>query len=500
MEQNRVLDVLTSKELTYEQKVFSLAREAEDSLEVLDIPPKTRAYFETGALNDLFEGHAPYRPRYIMPDYKKFVRQGSKFLRIEPPKTLDELLTGLEILYHHVPSITGFPVYLGELDTMIEPFTTGLADDEVKEKIRLFLIYLDRTITDSFCHGNLGAKPTRTGRIILELEKELQNAVPNLTLKYDPDVTPDEYAELAVSTSLYCANPAICNDADNRTTYPCEYGISSCYNILPVGGGAYTLSRITLTELVKSAKSTEHFLKELLPDCLNAVGNYMNERVKFLVERSGFFESSFLVREGLIEREKFVGMFGVTGLAECVNALMADTGKRYGHSAESDDLGVQIMEIIQKFVADFPAVYSEIGRGHYLLHAQVGLDSDKGITSGVRIPVGDEPENLLDHLRHSARFHEYFPTGVGDIFPFAVTARNNPGALVDIVKGSFQFGVKYMSFYASDSDLVRITGFLVKRSEMEKYRNHDVVLQNTTVLGSKNYDTNHLELRKERMA
>ena len=113
-----------------------------------------------------------------------------------------------------------------------------------------------------------------------------------------------------------------------------------------MGGGAYTLSRITLTELVKSAKSTEHFLKELLPDCLNAVGNYMNERVKFLVERSGFFESSFLVREGLIEREKFVGMFGVTGLAECVNALMADTGKRYGHSAESDDLGVQILSLI----------------------------------------------------------------------------------------------------------------------------------------------------------
>lgn len=34
MEQNRVLDVLTSKELTYEQKVFSLAKEAEDSLSV----------------------------------------------------------------------------------------------------------------------------------------------------------------------------------------------------------------------------------------------------------------------------------------------------------------------------------------------------------------------------------------------------------------------------------------------------------------------------------
>ena len=59
MEQNQVLDVLTSKELTYEQKVFSLAKEAEDSLSVLDIPPKTRQYFETGALNDLFEGQRP---------------------------------------------------------------------------------------------------------------------------------------------------------------------------------------------------------------------------------------------------------------------------------------------------------------------------------------------------------------------------------------------------------------------------------------------------------
>ena len=159
---------------------------------------------------------------------------------------------------------------------------------------------------------------------------------------------------------------------------------------------------------------------------------------------------------------------------------------------------MQIMDIIEAFVAEFPAVYSEMGDGHFKLHAQVGLDSDKGITSGVRIPVGDEPEELFDHLRHSARFHHYFPTGVGDIFPFEVTARKNPAAVLDVVKGAFELGVKYISFYASDSDLVRITGFLVKRSEMEKYRNNDVVLQNTTVLGSKNYDTNQLAKRKVR--
>ena len=63
---NKVLDIVTSKGLTYEQKVVALAHAAENSLEVLEIPEKTRHYMETGAICDLDEGHAPYRPRYIM--------------------------------------------------------------------------------------------------------------------------------------------------------------------------------------------------------------------------------------------------------------------------------------------------------------------------------------------------------------------------------------------------------------------------------------------------
>lgn len=77
---------------------------------------------------------------------------------------------------------------------MVDLFIDGMSDEEVKQKLRLFLNFLDRTITDSFCHANLGPKDSRAGRLILELEKELQNAVPNLTLKYDPEITPDAYA------------------------------------------------------------------------------------------------------------------------------------------------------------------------------------------------------------------------------------------------------------------------------------------------------------------
>lgn len=112
--------------------------------------------------------------------------------------------------------------------------------------------------------------------------------------------------------------------------------------------------------------------------------------------------------------------------------------------------------------------------------------------------MGDEPANLLDHLRHSARFHRFFPTGCSDIFPFDSTAERNPAGLLDIVKGAFAIGDKYCAFYGADGDMVRITGYLVKRSEMEKYNRGEVVLQDNLINGSSNYKLNRLKDRKVR--
>ena len=111
----------------------------------------------------------------------------------------------------------------------------------------------------------------------------------------------------------------------NRDTFD-DYGVSSCYNILPIRGGAYTLTRVTLTRLVDDARGVEHFLAELLPECLRLTTDYMNERIRFLVEQSGFFPSSFLVQEGLISADRFLPMFGVTGLAEAVNPCSGTGG------------------------------------------------------------------------------------------------------------------------------------------------------------------------------
>ena len=490
-----IYSIVTSQQLSYEQKVVALAHAAEDTLSVLPMPERTKYYFEKGVICNLNEGNAPYRPRYIMPDYAKAVRQGVKFLQLDPPQNFDELLTFLQVLYRHVPSITTYPVFLGDLDALIEPFITDLSDEEVKRKLRLFLIYLDRTITDSFCHANLGPQATRAGRLIMEVDRELEQAVPNLTLKYDPAITPDDFAEQAIYTSLCVANPAICNDVLNRNTYD-RYGISSCYNILPIAGGSYTLTRLVLPKLAALTDDKEHFLKQLLPEAMRCMADYMSARIRFIVEESGFFESHFLATEGLVERDRFVAMFGLVGLAEAANHFA--NGKKYGTDAEADALAEQIMETITAFVNEYECPYCEIANHRLLLHAQVGIDTDYGITSGIRIPVGDEPESIYDHLRHSSRFHRFIPTGCSDILPFDITGKQNPAAVLDIIKGAFSLGQKYIAFYASDSDLVRITGYLVKRSEIDKWNSGQAVLQNTTQLGAPTYASAHLANRKVR--
>lgn len=496
--QNPIYDTITSNHLNYHQKLNALCIEAEDTLNVLELPEHFQKFYERGALCDMNEGHAPYRPRYVMVDFDKFVKQGSAFLKIDPPKTLDDLLWALEILYCYIPSITTKPVYLGNLDKIIDPFLEGLSDEEVLPKLERFLGYINRVIANAYSHANIGPEATRAGWLILKLEEKLQLDTPNLSLKYDADITPDDFAEAAILCSLKCGNPAICNHKAHKDTYSFDYGISSCYNILPLRGGAYTLSRIVLPRLAKMAKDIDDFMDNLLPDACQTLGEYMNARVKFLVEKSNFFQTDFLVEEGLIERERFVGMYGVAGLCDCVNYLLRDKGLKYGTDKEADDLADRIMTYVADFVAHFPAVYSEVSGGHFYLHAQAGLSTDVGVTSGVRITVGDEPANLLDHLRHSARFHRFFPTGCSDIFPFDSTAERNPAGLLDIVKGAFAIGDKYCAFYGADGDMVRITGYLVKRSEMEKYNRGEVVLQDNLINGSSNYKLNRLKDRKVR--
>jgi len=478
---NIILDIIKSKTLTYEQKVLSLAKEAENSLRVLNIGNDVQELRDKGIICDLFEGNAPYRPRYIVPNYEVFMEKGSSFLGLEPPRDIWEAINNLLILYKHVPSITSFPVYIGNIDKLLNPFIKD--EDEAYRAIKMFLKHIDRTITDSFCHANIGPEDTRAGRIILKAERELENSIPNLTIKYSKK-TPDDFAIECINTSLVTAKPSFANHEMFLSDFNEDYSIASCYNGLRIGGGSYTLVRLNLAGLSVLASDKEDFLNNVLPKVVKLMCQYMDERIRFIVEESNFFESSFLVREGLISRDRFTAMFGVFGLAECVNNLLSSENqdKRFGHCEEADNLGVNIIERLQEEVNKHSNKYCYGTNGKFLLHAQVGIDTDKNISPGCRIPIGEEPE-LYKHLIQSSRFHRYFPSGIGDVFKFDKNIKKNPKAMLDIIKGAFKEGMRYISFYSTDCDVIRITGYLVKKSEIEKLRKGEQVLQDTVTLG-----------------
>ena len=181
-----VLDIITNETLTYSQQLLALARLAESFDHTIELSDELVKAKNEGIICDLNEGNAPYRPRYICPRYQLLLDKGSKFLQLDAPKDLYEALNSLLIMYRHVPSITSYPVYLGTLDELLEPFVVKEPYEMAKKAIGLFLLNIDRTLCDSFVHADLSGKDTITARIILELTIEMQLAIPNLTVKYDP--------------------------------------------------------------------------------------------------------------------------------------------------------------------------------------------------------------------------------------------------------------------------------------------------------------------------
>ena len=188
-----VLNIICDETLTYSQQLLALARLAESFDHSLELSDELVEAKKEGIICDLNEGNAPYRPRYICPDYSILMEKGSEFLQLNPPKDLYEALNSLLIMYRHVPSITSFPVYLGTLDELLEPFVLKETKENAKKALGLFLLNIDRTLCDSFVHADLSGKDTVTARMILELTMEMQLAIPNLTVKYNPDVTSDVF-------------------------------------------------------------------------------------------------------------------------------------------------------------------------------------------------------------------------------------------------------------------------------------------------------------------
>jgi len=468
-------NLVTSRALGYDQKLRRLATLAGNALDYPALSPLCAEALEARVICDMYEGNRPITPRYVLPDYAKALRNGVAHLELEPPTTLDDALSFLTILYSQVPSVTTYPVYLGDLDALLEPFVPAdLPDAELDAKLRRFWIQLDRLLPDAFVHANVGPGDSRVVRSIWRVERSLRQVVPNLTLKVDPELTPDDLIEDAVRTVFVTGKPHFVNHPMMVADHGTDYAVVSCYNSLKTRGGAHSLVRLNLKEAVaRHAGGLDAFCAESLPHWVELTCELGEARIRSLVEEQGFFESNFLATEGLIDLDRFSLMFGVFGLAECVNELMSREGvdARYGHDERANVAAWTITRRLSDLVAARPLPYCGGGNGFAYLHSQSGIDLDLDTTAGTRIPIGDEP-GLREHIAACAPHHALFPAGISDIFHVEETVTANPQAMVNVIRGALEVGMRDFTFNLDSNEFIRITGYLVRKSDLVGVEEH----------------------------
>ena len=484
-QKQRLREIANDPQLSFIQKSRYLGLEADGMLDYPPVPPAAMAALESGLICDLSEGRAPFKPRYVMPDYQKALEQGSEYLELAPPQDLDEAINFLLILYHHVPSVTNIPVFVGRLDELLEPFVDdSISQKQLEKKIRLMWQMLDRVLPDAFMHANVGPRDSRVGRAILKVDGELGQVVPNLTLRYDPDVTSDALLQMAVENICKCNKPHIANETLIARDFDQQgFGIASCYNSLPIAGGSHTLVRLNLRKAAESSNGTVQDLCErVLPQACEQMFQIIEARIDYLVNQSNFYQTSFLVHEGIIDPERFTAMFGMFGLAEAVNHMMAAGGLegRYGHDAQANELGLTITRILSDAVVQKPVKHCWQERA--MFHAQSGIHLDPDTSAGCRIPYGEEPDTL-QHILTVLPFHQYFTSGISDIFPVDETIENNPQALMAVCKGALQQGLRMFTANVANRELIRVTGYMVRRSDMKKVVEEGSRL-NTSIFGA----------------
>ena len=480
------------------QKKHFLSLEAENMLPYPALDAETQEALDQRVICDMYEGHAPYKPRYVLPDYSIVLGKGSNYLELPIPETLDEAINTLMIAYHHVPSVTGIPVFIGRLDELLLPFCDGVSDEELDEKIRLFWRYLDRTLPDAFMHANIGPSDNRVARAILRIDAELKQTAPNLTLLYDPEVSGDEILAIASRNIVDCCKPHIANHPLHAAAFDERgYGIVSCYNVLPIAGGASTLTRINLKEVALRSDGEDDLLTRQLPLYVDLNFRLTQARIDYLFNESNFFQS-FLVDEGWIEPDRFTAMFGVFAMAEAVDALQAKEGRagRYGFDEQANALGHRISRALADAVNGQPL--NNAWRSRALLHSQAGLSDDVETTPGVRIPYGTEPDPVT-HVEALSPHHPYYPSGISEILTVDESVTNNPEAVQQLCKGAFARGFREFTVNVASNDLVRVTGYMVRLSDIRKFNEQKGSRTNTTVLGAEAADVTGILDRKPRV-
>jgi len=141
---------------------------------------------------------------------------------------------------------------------------------------------------------------------------------------------------------------------------------------------------------------------------------------------------------------------------------------------------------------------THVWRDRAMLHSQAGLSTDTGFTPGIRIPYGSEP-TPVSHVKALAPQHRFYASGVSEILTLDETVKANPTAVADLCKGAFAAGFREFTANVGGNDLVRVTGYMVRRSDIDKFNAQAGSRTNTTALAAEAADLTGILQRKPRV-
>ncbi len=185
-------------------------------------------------------------------------------------------------------------------------------------------------------------------------------------------------------------------------------------------------------------------MNNLLPTATGEVLNFMNERVRFGIEDSNFFETSFLARKASFLATLLQHVWRCWHERVVAELLHLDAAAPAARTT-GQRLADQIMVKIADQVSSFDAVSPGAG-GHHPAHRLL-----------LR-PAGRYPRCPHQGWRRACKSLRPFATlactasstvASPDIFPAELTAERNPDAVVDVVKAAFSIDDRYLSFYRS---------------------------------------------------
>lgn len=497
-----VEQILRTRTMLFDQKRNALAAAAMRTLPYPEVSLDARALIQREVIELIGEGSRPYHPRYVAPDYGRLLREGSAFMDLAPAKTMHEAVASLLVAYHYFPS-DGLPVFIGRLDELLEPYFDSVDPQTTRAILRSFWLMVDRMHPNGFVHANLGPHASRTGSLLLDLDMDLQT-ITNISLRYDPDITPEPLALQAVRNQLAMAKPYFVNHQLMLKDFGADYVIASCYNSMLLRGGIYTLVRCNFLEMVRLSDGTLHdVLENVIPRTAALAVEVIRSRIISLVEDFKWFEDNFWVSEGLIDPTRFSAYLGMFALAEAVHWLLERQGhnsSRYGTDPEANALGRQLTARMNRELHKHRVPYCEGWGERVMFHAQVGISSDQNLTPGARVPGGTEPP-LYEHLQCEAPHHASLTGGASTILEFDQTARTNHKAVLDIERGALQSGIRTLSVGCRDSEFIRVSGYLVRRSDLEDFQQERAGRYATTDLAGDflALQPNHLHRRQRKV-